>query len=64
MTSDDLGLPSGAVSDQDQPQHDPDPPYHRGVALSDVASQYAEEVDTEEVDTFRHILSLPDSRES
>ena len=51
--------PSGAVSDQDQHQHDPDPPYYREVALSDVPSQYAEEVDT-----FRHILSLPDPRES
>ena len=51
--------PSGAVSDQDLPQHDPDPPYHREVALSDIPSQYAEEVDT-----FRCILSLPDPRES
>ena len=51
--------PSGAVSDQDLPQHDPDPPYYREVALSDMPSQYAEEVDT-----FRHILSLPDPRES
>ena len=51
--------PSGAVSDQDQPQHDPDPPYCRKVALSDVPSQYAEEVDT-----FRRILSLPDPRDS
>ena len=51
--------PSGALSDQDQPQHDPDPPYYREVALSDVPSQYAEEVDT-----FRRILSLPDPRES
>ena len=51
--------PSGALSDQDQPQHDPDPPYYREVALSDVPSQYAEEVDT-----FRCILSLPDPRES
>ena len=50
--------PSGAVSDQDLPQHDPDPPY-REVALSDIPSQYAEEVDT-----FRRILSLPDPRES
>ena len=50
--------PFGALSDQDQPQHDPDPPY-REVALSDVPSQYAEEVDT-----FRCILSLPDPRES
>ena len=51
--------PSGALSDQDQPQHNPDPPYYREGALSDVPSQYAEEVDT-----FRHILSLPDPRES
>ena len=35
------------------------PPYYREVALSDVPSQYAEEVDT-----FRRILSLPDPRES
>ena len=46
-------------SDQDQPQHDPDPPYYREVALSDIPSQYAEEVDT-----FRCILKLPDPRES
>ena len=51
--------PSGAVSNQDLPQHDPDPPYYREVALSDIPSQYAEEVDT-----FRRILSLPDPRES
>ena len=50
--------PSGALTDQDQPQHDPDP-YYREVALSDVPSQYAEEIDT-----FRRILSLPDPRES
>ena len=50
--------PSGALFDQDQPQHDRDPPY-REVALSDVPSQYAEEVDT-----FRLILSPPDPRES
>ena len=48
---------SGALSDQDQPQHDPDHPYYREVALSNVPSQYAEEVDT-----FRRILSLPDPR--
>ena len=46
--------PSRAHSDQDQPQHDPDPPY-REVALSDVPSQYAEEVDT-----LKCILALPD----
>ena len=51
--------PSGALSDQDQPEHDADPPYYREVALSDIPSQYAEEVAT-----FRRILSLPDPRES
>ena len=54
--------PSEANSDQDQPQHDPDPSYYREyreVALADIPSQYAEEVDT-----FRCILSLPDPRES
>ena len=45
--------------DQDHPQHDPDPPYYREVALSDIPSQYAEEVDK-----FRSILKLPDPRES
>ena len=54
-----LWLSPLGLSDQDQPQHDPDPPYYREVALSDVPSQYAEEVDT-----FRRILSLPDPRES
>ena len=44
--------PSGVASDQDLPQHDPDPPYYRAVALSDMPSQYSEEVDT-----FRRILS-------
>ena len=52
--------PSGkSYTDQDHPQHDPDPPYYREVALSDIPSQYAEEVDT-----FRRILKLPDPRES
>ena len=51
--------PSGAPSDQDLPKHDPDPPYYREVALSDIPSQYSEEVDT-----FRRILSLPDPRDS
>ena len=46
-------------SDQDHPQHDPEPPYYREVALSDIPSQYAEEVDT-----FRRILKLPDPRDS
>ena len=47
--------PSGkSLPDQEHPQHDPDPPYYREVALSDIPSQYAEEVDT-----FRRILRLP-----
>ena len=29
--------------DQDHPQHDPDPPFYREVALTDIPSQYAEE---------------------
>ena len=45
--------------DQDHPQHDPDPPYYREVALSDIPSQYPEELDK-----FRRILKLPDTRES
>ena len=48
-----------SYTDQDHPQHDPDPPYYREVALSDIPSQYAEEVDT-----FRRILKPPDPRES
>ena len=51
--------PLKSYPDQDHPQHDPDPPYYREVALSDIPSQYAEEVDT-----FRRILKLPDPRES
>ena len=46
-------------TDQGHPQHDPDPPYCKDVALSDIPSQYAEEVDT-----FRRILKLPDPRDS
>ena len=51
-------LSGNSYTDQDHPQHDPDPPYYREVALSDI-SIYAEEVDT-----FRRILKLPDPRES
>ena len=50
---------SKTYTDQDHPQHDPDPPYYREVALSDIPFQYAEEVDT-----FRCILKLPDPRDS
>ena len=48
-----------APSELDQPQHDPDPLFYRDVAMADLPSQYAEEVET-----FRHILNLPDSRET
>ena len=51
--------PSGALSNQDQPQHDPDPLFYREVAMADLPSQYAEEVET-----FRRILDLPDPRET
>ena len=50
---------SRALSDKDQPQHDPDPLFYREVATADLPSQYAEEVET-----FRRILDLPDPRET
>ena len=48
--------PSGALSDQDQPQHDPDAPYYREVALTFPPNMRK--------NRFRRILSLPDPRES
>ena len=51
--------PSRAPSELDQPQHDPDPLFYREVAMADFPSQYAEEVET-----FRHMLDLPDPRET
>ena len=51
--------PSRAPSDQDQPQHDPDPLFYRELAMADLPSQY-----TEEVETFRRIFNLPDPRET
>ena len=51
--------PPRAHSELDQPQHDPDPLFYREVAMADLLSQY-----TEEVETFRHILDLPDPRET
>ena len=51
--------PSRVPSDQDQPQHDPDPLFYREVAMADLPSQYAEEVET-----LRRILNLPDHRET
>ena len=42
-----------------KPQRDPYPPHYREVALADIPFQYAEEVDM-----FRRILKLPETRES
>ena len=54
-----LNLPGSHILLRTIPQHYPDPPYYREVALPDIPSQYADEVDT-----FRRILKLPDPRES
>ena len=51
--------PPRAPSELDQLQHDPDPLFYREVAMADLPSHYAEEVET-----FRHILDLPDPRET
>ena len=51
--------PPRAPSELDQPQNDPHPLFYREVAMADLPSQYAEEVET-----FRHILDLPDPRET
>ena len=51
--------PPRAPSELDQPQHDPDPLFYREVPMADLPSQYAEEVET-----FRHMLDLPDPRET
>ena len=51
--------PQRAPSEQDQQQNNPDPIFYREVDMSDLPSQYAEKVET-----FRHILELPDPRET
>ena len=53
------GLLSPTSSDQDQQQNNQDPVFYREVDMSDLPSQYAEEVET-----FRHILDLPEPRET
>ena len=50
--------PQKPPSEQDQ-QDNPDPVFYREVDMSDLPSQY-----TGEVETFRHILDLPDPRET
>ena len=44
--------------EQDQ-QHQPDPVFYMEVHMSDLPSQYAEEMET-----FRHLLDLPDPRKT
>ena len=51
--------PKRAPSDQDKPQTDPDPVFYREVDMSDLPSQYAEDIET-----FRHILNLSDPRDT
>ena len=51
--------PQQAPSEHDQQQDSTDPVFHREVDMSDLSSQYSEEVET-----FRHILDLPDPRET
>ena len=45
--------------EEDQEQDNLDPVFYREVDMSDLPSQYAEKVDT-----FIHILDLPDARET
>ena len=53
-------MPQMTPSEQDQQQHNnPDPVFYREVDMSDLPSRYAEEVET-----FRHLLDLPDPRET
>ena len=51
--------PQQALSEQDQQEDNPDPVFYREVDVSDLPSQYAEEVEI-----CRHILDLPDPRET
>ena len=53
--------PQSAPSEQgqQQQQNNPDPLLYRELDMSDLPSQYAEEVET-----FKHILDLPDPRET
>ena len=47
------------VPPEPQPQDSTDPVFYRAVDMTDLPSQY-----TEEVETFRHVLDLPDPRET
>ena len=52
-------LQQKAPSEPEHPQDSTDPVFYREVEMSDLPSQYAEEVET-----FRQILELPDPRET
>ena len=51
--------PKGASSEQDKQQTDPDTAFYREVDISDLPSQY-----TEDIETFRQIFNLPDPRDT
>ena len=54
-----LTQPQHKVPPEPQPQDNTDPVFYREMNMSDLPSQY-----TEEVETFRQILDLPDPRET
>ena len=49
----------GASDEQDKQKSDPDPVFYMEVGMSDLPSQYIEDIKT-----FRQILNLPDPRDS
>ena len=51
--------PKGDPSEQDKHQTDSDRVFYSEVDMSDLPSQY-----TEEIEPFRHILKLPDPRDT
>ena len=50
--------PKRASDDQDKQQTDSDSVFYRKIDMSDLPSQYAEDIET-----FRQILKLPDTRD-
>ena len=51
--------PKGASTEQGKQKSDPDPVLYRDVNMSDLPSQC-----TEDIETFRQIVNLPDPRDS
>ena len=51
--------PKVSSSEQDKQQSDPSPVFYREVDMSDLPSLY-----TEDIETFRQILNLPDQRDN